>query len=60
MDDYSNQSTKGNVDIGSDSESDANEVSSICTDAEADTSSSTDIDAVVQEYKEQIRVSLNN
>ncbi|KAF2883508.1 hypothetical protein ILUMI_22681 [Ignelater luminosus] len=60
MDDYSNQSTKGNVDIESDSESDANEVSSICTDAEADTSSSTDIDAVVQEYKEQIRVTTVN
>lgn len=60
MNDYSNQSSKEQVNIETDTESDGNDPSPICSDVEADSSSSTDIDAVVQEYKEKIQVATVN
>ncbi|KAF5282431.1 hypothetical protein FQA39_LY17546 [Lamprigera yunnana] len=55
MDDYNGHSKNGVDSIESDTESDANEVS-MGDGNDADSSSSTDIDAVVQEYKEKIQV----
>ncbi|KAF5287284.1 hypothetical protein FQR65_LT02157 [Abscondita terminalis] len=60
MDDY-NHSSKECVDsIESDTESEVNEVLSVGDGEDVDSSSSTDIDAVVQEYKEKIQVATVN
>ncbi|XP_031355745.1 probable cationic amino acid transporter [Photinus pyralis] len=61
MDDYSTQSTRECAHDGdSDTESDVNEILSMADADEAESSSSTDIDAVVQEYKEKVQVATVN